>query len=173
MNNYLFTWALWILSLSPAEAQVPSSSTLYQEIMALDSILFEVSFNQCHTAVLAGLVAEDFEFYHDQSGITEGKADFINSIKQNICALDYRPERRLYKGSTEIYTFKNNGEVYGALQRGVHAFYAHEPGKEPYLTSTALFTHLWVREQGHWQLKRVLSYDHQGPEMIREQVSGN
>jgi len=38
-----------------------------------------------------------------------------------------------------------------------------EIGKETYKTSTAKFTHLWVKGKEGWTLKRVLSYDHKNP----------
>ncbi|MEQ8523163.1 hypothetical protein [Gracilimonas sp.] len=59
---------------------------------------------------------------------------------------------------------KDNGELYGAIQRGEHEFYILEPGKEMYKTGFARFTHLWLLEDGEWILKRVLSYDHKDPD---------
>ncbi|MCH5716729.1 hypothetical protein [Niabella hibiscisoli] len=53
----------------------------------------------------------------------------------------------------------NNGVLYGAIQEGVHLFYIKESNTwKP--TGTAAFTHFWLIDNGHWKLKRVLSYDH-------------
>ena len=49
------------------------------------------------------------------------------------------------------------------LQKGKHKFYAEENNKPLYLTSTADFLHLWIKENNKWKLKRVISYNHQEP----------
>ncbi len=146
-----------------ASAQVQQGDPLYNQVMALDSILFEASFNNCFVDVLYDVTDKDFEFYHDQSGTTFGQEPFVEAIRNNICSLEYRPLRKLMDGSTEVYPLLANGRLYGAIQRGVHEFYAREGDKEPYLTSTAKFTHLWIKEEDRWILRRVLSYDHQSP----------
>ena len=139
-------------------------ATHQKEVLRLDSILFDVGFNQCMVEETAKIISEDFEFYHDQGGITKGKEDFLNSIKNNICALSYRPFRKLLGESTETFPLYNNGVFYGVIQRGIHEFYADEEGKERYLTSTARFTHLWLLEDDQLRLRRVLSFDHHSPE---------
>ena len=127
-----------------------------------DSLLFELGFNHCDTAQLKLLVSNDFEFYHDQSGITNSKESFIQSIS-GLCDLDYRPSRELAKGSLELHLLRENGKIYGAIQNGKHKFYGEESDRPKYLTSTADFTHLWIIEEGDWKLKRVLSYNHKTP----------
>ena len=57
---------------------------------------------------------------------------------------------------------KQSGELYGAIQKGVHRFYIKEPDKDLYLTGSARFTHVWLLEESAWVLKTVLSYDHEG-----------
>ena len=78
--------------------------------------------------------------------------------------MTYRPIRELEEESLEVYILKDNGKVYGALQKGIHKFYGEEENKPKYLTSTADFTHLWIIEDGEWKLKRVISYNHKIPE---------
>ena len=75
--------------------------------------------------------------------------------------MSYKPRRELVEGSLKVYLLKNNGVLYGAVQMGIHKFYAIEKDKPEYLTSTAKFTHLWKLENGEWKLSRVISYDHQ------------
>ncbi|SDL31352.1 CubicO group peptidase, beta-lactamase class C family [Salinimicrobium catena] len=137
---------------------------LHQKIMKMDSLLFEEGFNKCNMEALKKITAEDLEFYHDQGGIILGKSDFIETTRKNICSINYKPIRKLDKESLEVFPLKSNGKIYGAIQSGIHEFYAKEEGKEPYLTSTAKFTHLWLKQGEKWLLKRVLSYDHRGPE---------
>lgn len=158
------TILFFLLSMSLLQAQTTSEKILYQEIMKMDSLLFEEGFNKCNFEALNRITAEDLEFYHDQGGITLGKADFLETTRKNICSVNYKPVRKLDKESLNIYPLKSNGKIYGAIQSAVHEFFAKEEGKEPYLTSTAKFTHLWLKKDDEWLLKRVLSYDHRGPE---------
>ncbi len=129
--------------------------------MKQDSLLFELGFNKCDTLQLEKMVSEDFEFYHDKGGITPSKAAFVQSIKNNICKLSYKPIRRLAMAGTEIYPLEQNGKLYGAIQHGIHRFYALEKDKPEYFTSIARFTHVWTIEDGKWKFLRGLSYDHQ------------
>ena len=149
--------------LQNVNAQLTNDTSLYNEIMIYDSLLFEAGFNNCELEVLYQLTDKSFEFYHDQSGITYGQENFVEGIRNNICSLNYRPLRKLVMESTEIYPLKNNGLIYGVIQTGKHEFYAVEKNKEPYLTSIAKFTHLWINNNDRWILRYVLSYDHKTP----------
>lgn len=146
-----------------AVGQVTADDPLYKEIMRGDSLIFEVAFNDCQVEALYEVSEDDFEFYHDQGGFTSGQKSFVQSMKNNICALDYRPYRKLNLESLEIHPLNSNGQLYGALQMGVHDFYAIKEGEETKLTSTARFTHLWLLKEGRWVISRVMSYDHKSP----------
>ncbi len=135
----------------------------YAELRKNDSQLFDLGFNQCDTIELKKLISDDFEFYHDQSGITDSKERFIQTVS-GLCNMSYRATRELKKGSLELFLLKNNGTLYGAIQKGEHMFYGKEKDKPKYLTSTASFTHIWIKEEGMWKLKRVLSYNHKAVE---------
>lgn len=141
-------------------AQEKHDSELFKTLRSRDSLLFDVGFNKCNIPQFEALVSDDFEFYHDQGGITRGKPDFIKSIRTGICALSYKPRRELVEGSLEVYPMYDNGVLYGAIQMGEHRFYAIEKDKPEYLTSTARFVHLWKLEKGEWKLARALSFDH-------------
>ena len=148
-----------------SNAQMDSSSELYRTVQDLDSILFINGFNNCMLQEMDPYIAKDLEFYHDQSGISTSKEEFFEAINQNICSnRDKKPIRKLVKGSMEVFPLYNNGVLYGAIQKGVHQFYIRESDKEPYLTSTAKFTHVFTMQDNLWQLKRVLSYDHHSPQ---------
>ena len=160
MKHFL-SLVLCLLLANVLPAQVEENPELFQTLRARDSLLFDVGFNTCDISQFEALVSEDMEFYHDQSGITGSKADFIASIENGLCKLDYKARRELVEGSLKVFPMKNNGELYGAIQTGEHRFYAKYPDKEEVLTSTAKFTHLWLLEDGGWRLARVLSYDHE------------
>jgi CubicO group peptidase (beta-lactamase class C family) len=143
-----------------ANAQVGKSSELYKTIKEKDSLLFNIGFNNCDITQFKKLVSDNFEFYHDQGGITNSKSEFIQSIENGLCRLDYKPKRVLDIKSLEIFPLKKNGVLYGAIETGIHSFYAIEKKQEEYLTSIAKFTHLWILENGNWNLNKGLSYDH-------------
>ncbi|WP_299285733.1 class A beta-lactamase-related serine hydrolase, partial [uncultured Mucilaginibacter sp.] len=141
-----------------------SFSALYQTLKKQDSLLFDVGFNTCNLPAFEMLVSDNFEFYHDQAGMMLTKAAFINSVKNNVCGLSYKASRVLEPGSIDVYPLEKNGVMYGAIQTGVHRFYALEPGKPLYFTSRAKFSNVWKIENGQWKLIRSLSYDHQETE---------
>lgn len=143
------------------KAQEPTNSVLHKTLKTKDSLLFEVGFNTCDLKPFEVLVSEKFEFYHDQSGITPNKAAFLESIRNGLCKLSYRPRRELVQGSLVVYPLYKNGVLYGAIQMGKHRFFAIEKDKPEYFTSIAKFTHVWLLENGEWKLVSVLSYDHQ------------
>ena len=165
-KSKIFGCLLFLIFISNAWSQIPETSELYKQMMKMDSLLFEQGFNNCNYAVLEKFTADDLEFFHDQGGITSGKEAFVESIRNNICSINYKPVRKLVEGSMKVFPLKSNGNIYGAVQSGVHEFYAKEEGKDVYLTSRAKFTNLWIKEGDKWLLKRVLSYDHKTPEEI-------
>ena len=95
---------------------------------------------------------DDVEFYHDQGGVTLGKAKLLESLKMNICG---KVSRELVSSSVQVYPMKG----YGAVQMGLHRF--HHPGREDTEpVGEAKFIHLWRYNDGAWRITRVISYDH-------------
>jgi len=156
---------LFIITGGSVYGQVDETSELYMSIWKNDSLLFNVGFNQCDISQFKTLISENCEFYHDQSGSVRSKDDFVSRIRDGLCKMEYKAIRKLEVTSMEVYPLKNNGVLYGAVQNGIHRFYAIEieieKGKEEYLRSVAKFTHLWILEDDIWQLQRMISYDHQ------------
>ncbi len=159
LRNIFFMFVLAICQISHAQ---PAESDLFRILTQQDSLLFNVGFNTCEVSVFDSLVSNDFEFYHDQSGITPSKDVFMEITKNGLCNLDYQPIRKLDEGSLEVFPLKDNGKLYGAIQRGTHRFYAKYPNQEESeLTSVARFTHVWLLDDSNrFRLSRVLSYDH-------------
>ena len=142
--------------------QVDVNSELYKTLKTNDSLLFNVGFNTCNLSAFEKLLAEDLEFYHDKGGITESKKAFVESFKNGICkSPNFKSRRELVGGSLEVYPLFDKGVLYGALQKGVHRFFESANGQAETQGSTAKFTHLWLKEESQWTIKRVLSYDHQ------------
>jgi hypothetical protein len=132
-----------------AQAQLPASDPLYQTISGLDTALFD-AYNHCDLAKMGSMVAEDLEFYHDQTGLAVGRQSLIDAVKNNICD---KVQRELVAGSLEVYPLKG----YGAVEIGVHKF--SHPG-DPANVGAAKFVQLWRLKDGSWQLTRVISFDH-------------
>jgi len=138
-------------------------SELYLLLKEKDSIMFELSYNQLDTSVLEELATDDIEFYHDQGGATFTKREFIDGMK-SLGNLSYKARRELVTGSTEVFPMHKNGELYAAILKGEHNFYAKEPNeKSEYFTSSAKYTVLWILQDDEWKMSRIYSYDHQAP----------
>ena len=161
----IFLATLCLLAASYIQAQHDSDQQrIFAELKTRDSLLFSLGYNHCDTVQFRRLLSDDFEFYHDQGGITDSKASFIQNIP-NLCKMEYKASRVLIEPSLEVSVlYQNNGTIYGAVQQGTHEFYEESPGNPKKLSSTARFIHLWILEDGNWRLKRVLSFDHVLPE---------
>ena len=157
MKKLLF--GLAALASANVSAETASNIELYNTLKALDSVIFTAGFNKCETDKIVPLFAEDLEFYHDKGGITHGRDAFIESVENNICKSEYKPNRHLIESSLEVHPLYKNGELYGAIQQGEHQFSDLQGGNRV-MQGKAKFTHLWILQGDKWQLKRVLSYDH-------------
>jgi hypothetical protein len=162
-KQIFFSIVLLALSVFSTNAQTDKKSDLFIELKIYDSIFFERGFNNCDLNYLESHIAENLKFYHDQSGIQD-KNTFLENTRKYICSnTDQKPIRKIEANSLEVFPLFNNGNIYGAIQNGIHHFYLREKGKEDVMTSTAKFTHVWILENGIWILSEVLSYDHKDP----------
>jgi hypothetical protein len=128
-----------------------SQEELVKAITTLDTELFD-AYNTCNLEKFGSLIAEDVEFYHDQGGVTLGRAALVESVKNNICG---KVTRVLVPGSLEVYHMNH----YGAVEIGVHRF--QHPGTQDHdVVGEAKFIHLWQYKDGAWKITRVISYDH-------------
>lgn len=143
--------------------QINIKSPIFIELQKKDSILFEEGFNKCNLNALENLLDSNFEFYHDQNGVQDKKL-FLQGFKESICENPKgKPIRKLVRGSLVVYPLKNEGQIYGAIQMGVHDFYIEDSSKQLRFTENAKFIATWLLENGDWKLKRELSYDHNKP----------
>jgi ketosteroid isomerase-like protein len=152
-------WLALLLTVALAQADVPSDKEpsaveLGRTVAALDTRLFD-AYNRCDLDTLAAIVADDLEFYHDKTGLSRGRAPFIEAIKNNICG---KVHRDLVPGSLEVYPLR----TYGAVEIGSHVFC--DPRQtarcDPARSGAAKFVMLWQNDGGTWKLTRVISYDH-------------
>jgi len=133
-----------------------SPDDLTHKIKTLDAELFD-AYNKCDLAKFAPLVADDLEFYHDETGLSVGKQALVEAIKNNICG---KVHRDLIPETLEVYPLKG----YGAVETGIHMFCTPnsigKTGKCGDGSGVARFMQLWRNQDGVWNLTRVISYDH-------------
>lgn len=134
----------------PALDKIQNQDELNKAITALDAALFD-AYNKCDLPRFGSFIDENVEFYHDQGGVTLGRAALVESVKKNICGTT---TRELVGGTLQIYYMKG----YGAIEMGVHRF--HHPGHPEIGDGEGKFVHLWQYKDGAWKVTRVLSYDH-------------
>lgn len=158
----IVTLALVLFAIAKMNAQVNKESELFKTLKANDSLLFDVSFNKCQLNAIDNILANDLEFYHDQGGITNSKSQFMEIMKTGICnpTNKTKSRRELVDNSLEVFPLYHNGILYGALQNGAHKFFESYNGAPETAGSIARFSHLWLKENNQWILKRVISYDH-------------
>ena len=132
----------------------PVSKDLYDSIAYFDSVFFN-AFNTRSLEKLEPLLSENLEFYHDLGGVTNYNQN-IDAFRKTFES-DRMVRRELVRGTLEVYPIKD----YGAVETGIHRFYATEKGQEEKLSSEAKFIHLWQQRDGEWKISRIISYGHQ------------
>jgi len=146
---------IWIIGLNLALAQekkvAPTSEELFNEIAAMDTVLFD-AFNAKDMAKFKPLFAEDLEWYQDNGGKLSYETVFTNFDK--MFQSENKPTRQLVKGSLEVHPIKN----FGAIEIGIHQFRHIENGKEE--IGTFKFMAIWKKENNQWKISRMISYDH-------------
>jgi len=159
--NYIIAVTNLLISITN-NAQINKDSDLFKTLKTNDSLLFNLGFNTCNLNKFENLMSKDLEFYHDKSGVTNSISEFMNVMKTGICnpSNTFKARRELIPGSLEVYPLYNNGVLYGAIQTGEHRFFEKNTDQPEKAGSKAKFTHLWILENKHWKLKRVLSYNH-------------
>jgi len=142
--------------LTPGAEQTPEMT---KAIAKADAELFDAVFMQCDAAKVAAMTTEDFRFVHDKDGEST-RAQFVDSLKSHCERVktgeDFPARRELVPGSLEVWPINK----YGALETGVHRFYARLPGKPETLTETGDFMILWKQVDGKWLMAESISYGH-------------
>lgn len=127
----------------------PADSDLFKTVASLDRALFD-AYNACELETFGAFFVEDVEFYHDKGGVTIGRKQLVESVKNNICG---KVRRELVPASVEVYPM----DGYGALQSGSHLFCQSTPTP---CEGLGKFIHLWQHKDGAWTITRAVSYDH-------------
>ncbi len=126
-----------------------------------DATIFEAAFRTCDGEALRRVMADDLEFYHDKYGIIASSLDeFLDGTlpdcERRRSGEQPYLERRIGPGSMVVRRIGNDA----VMQTGSHSFWLREPGQDIRKVETGLFTHIWVKTDGDYKIKRVISYDH-------------
>ena len=130
--------------------EIKNQAELDAVMKDLDTQLFD-AYNRCDLDKFASFVDDNIEFYHDNGGVTLGKAAFVDSVRKNICPTD--THRVPVPGTLEAHYMKG----YGFIEIGVHRF---EHPKTHDRTGQGQFVTLWHYTDGAWKMTRCLSFDH-------------
>jgi hypothetical protein len=130
-----------------------TQDTLFIAVSTLDAELFN-TFNHCASPGQlqkhASYLARNVEFYHDKSGVTWSRRDYITNTKNNVCG---KFRRELVAGTLEVFPIKG----YGAIEQGKHRFCWIKTGK---CFGIGDFFILWHNMHGRWVVTRAFSYGH-------------
>lgn len=136
------------------KSYLPTSKELYDSIAFLDSSFF-YAFNTKNFNKLDAFLSDNLEFYHDLGGVTNYTQN-VEAFKRTF-ASERKLRRELVIGTLEVYPIKD----YGAVETGIHRFYATEKGQQEKLSSEAKFVQVWEKKNGEWKITRIISYGHQ------------
>lgn len=148
----------WLCAALLLACVFPALADDEQAVRQADSRYWQ-AFNTCDLPAMQDLFTDDVEFYHDKTGLTATRAAVIESLRKGPCnspALHLRREE--VKDSVRFHPLAGGF----ALLSGTHRFHVTEAGKPERLDGQAEFTNLWQSVDGHWRMRRVISYAH-GP----------
>ena len=91
------------------------------------------------------MVAEDLEFYHDQTGLAVGRQPFVDAIKANICG---KVHRELVAGTIEVLSAQR-------LRRGRDRRASLYTPQRPAFPGRGEIHHAVAVERWPWKVTRV------------------
>ena len=85
----LFIFFLSRQATAQTNSEILQEDLLKTEIIKMDSLLFDVAFNQCDAAQFKKIIADDVEFYDDRFGLNVSKENEIKLLNSKC----NRPEK--------------------------------------------------------------------------------
>lgn len=134
-----------------APAHAPADPGLTALIAQKDASMF-AAFNSCDGETFGAYLEDGLEFYHDEAGLSVGRAATVDAVNKNVCN---NFTRQLVPGTLEVWPIPG----YGAVETGEHTF-TNVGADAPH--GMARFLHVWHEDAGTWRVARIVSYAH-GP----------
>ncbi|HEY0624022.1 nuclear transport factor 2 family protein [Sphingomonas sp.] len=144
--NMIAALALSVAGAPPAE----------DSVLAADAAFWR-AFNQCDAEAMGKLLAADIEFYHDKTGLTQGRDAVVLSLMKGPCGTPgLHVRREVVADSVAVDPVPGHG----AIVTGVHRFYAKQGQAAERLDGDARYAVVWRKTGARWEMRRVLSYSH-------------
>ena len=116
-----------------------TAPTPAEEIVALEQSLYRAMIGR-DFATLRGLLSDDVSYMHS-TGVAESKAQYLAGVADGL----YEYERIESRG-VRIHMYRETAVETGVVEMSVGAT------GEPKATLRLLFTLVWVKQGGRWQL---------------------
>lgn len=151
---------LLLLSAFTTAAATPATAGSDEQAVRAADARYWQAYNACDMAAMGELLTDDVEFYHDRTGLTAGRPAVLDSLRNGPCASPRTMTLRREAIENSIRFHPLAGGF--ALLSGAHSFYVTDAGKPERLDGQAEFVIVWQSVDGHWRMRRILSYAH-GP----------
>ncbi|MEZ5998585.1 MAG: nuclear transport factor 2 family protein [Hyphomonas sp.] len=130
-------------------------------VLKADSELFAAVFDACDADLAGTMMTADVRFLHDKWGEIANSRDALVDVFRGGCerqaaGTDFRARRERVEDTIEVYALAG----IGALETGVHRFYALPPDGPPKLTETGRFIIVWKQDGETLRMSETISYDH-------------
>jgi hypothetical protein len=134
---------------APAPVPEAADPALTALIAEKDAAMF-AAFNSCDGEGFGAYLEDGLEFYHDQAGLSVGRAATVDAVNNSVCN---NFTRQLVPGTLEVWPIPG----YGAVETGLHTF-TNAGADAPH--GIARFLHVWHQEGDTWRIARIVSYGH-------------
>lgn len=142
---------------------VPSEPSAKAADVEKADAAFWAAYNACDQGRMADAFTEDVEFYHDVTGLTQGRAAVVASLMNGPCGTDGQHLRReVVAGTVRAHAL---ADQYMFLN-GDHLFYVRQGDGAEHVSARARFADVWRWDEGRWRMARVVSYDHGPPPYV-------
>lgn len=155
----IFSIAMLVASMASGQTPTSDPAAKGEEVQQADNDFWS-AYNACDRVRMAEAFTEDAEFYHDVTGLTQGRTAVVASLMNGPCGTSGQHLRReVVQGTVHAYPL---AESYMFLT-GDHLFHVRQGDGPERISAQARFADVWRWEGGRWRMARVVSYDHGPP----------
>lgn len=160
--DMIFSIALLVASMTSAQTPTSDPSAKTAAVQQADNDFWS-AYNACDRVQLSEAFTEDAEFYHDVTGLTQGRAAVVASLMNGPCGTSGQHLRReVVEGTGHAYPLSESF----MFLTGDHLFYVRQGNGPERISAQARFADVWRWQEGRWRMARVISYDHAPPPYV-------